>query len=114
MNKKLTLSLATAFLATAVPAGGSIFAQDRSSLYPPGSKWRQDQSRPESESQAKTFTGKITKSNGKYMLEDTTGTSYQLDDQKNAQKYSGKSVLVTGTLDASSNTIRVQKIEAAA
>jgi hypothetical protein len=112
MNKKLTLSLATAFLATA--AGGSIFAQDRSSFYPPGSKWRQDQTRPESESQAKTFTGKITKSNGKYMLEDTTGTSYQLDDQKNAQKYSGKSVLVTGTLDASSNTIRVQKIEAAA
>ena len=75
----------------------------------------QDQPRPDNESQAKTFTGKITKANGKYVLQEASGgSSYQLDDQDNAKKYSGKSVLVTGTLDASTNTIRVQKIEASA
>jgi len=63
----------------------------------------------------RTFSGKITKSNGKYVLEDLASkTPFALDDQKTAKKYDGKSVIVTGSLDTSTNTIHVQKIEAAA
>lgn len=61
---------------------------------------------------AQTFTGKITKSGGKYVLKDeTTRTTYALDDQNQAKSFEGKSVKVTGKLDTSSNTIQVATIE---
>jgi hypothetical protein len=61
---------------------------------------------------AQTFNGKISKSGGKYVLKDTaTQTSYTLDDQDRAKQYEGKTVKVTGSLDSSSNTIRVASIE---
>lgn len=108
MRNRIIVSIATFAFATAIPAGASLLARPAQNA-----AIVQDQTRPEA--QAKTFTGKITKANGKYVLQDATGgTPYQLDDQTNAKKYSGKSVLVTGTLDASTNTIRVQKIEASA
>jgi len=48
-------------------------------------------------------------------LEDLASkTPFALDDQKTAKKYDGKSVVVTGSLDTSTNTIHVRKIEAAA
>jgi len=57
------------------------------------------------------FVGSIAKnSSGKFVLH-TGGTDYQLDDQAQAGKFDGKDVKVTGQLDQSSNTIRVQSIE---
>ena len=74
----------------------------------------QSQEPTQGQEQAKTFTGKVTKSNGRYVLEDLSmNSTYYLDDTKAAQKYDGKNVKVTGTLDAANNTIHVQKIEAA-
>jgi uncharacterized protein YdeI (BOF family) len=60
-------------------------------------------------------TGKIVKSNddGKYVLVDSSGTMYQLDDQNSAKKYEGKKVMVTGSLDSSSSTIHVTRIRPA-
>jgi hypothetical protein len=58
----------------------------------------------------RSFVGSIVKASGKYVLH-TGGTDYQLDDQSQAKKYAGKDVKVTGQLDASSNTIRVQSID---
>ena len=75
------------------------------------------QTSPEAANQtdARTFSGKIARSNGKYVLEEPASkTPFALDDQKTAKKYDGKSVIVTGSLDTSTNTIHVQKIEAAA
>ena len=64
--------------------------------------------------EVKTFAGTITLSNGKYVLEDPSAKrSYYLDDAKAAKKFEGKMVVVTGTLDSSTHTIRVQKIEPA-
>ena len=63
-------------------------------------------------SDARSFVGSIVKASGKYVLH-TGGADYQLDDQKTAKKYAGKDVKVTGQLDASSNTIRVQSIDPA-
>jgi hypothetical protein len=63
----------------------------------------------------KSYPGKITKSNGQYMLQDlASSNAYLLDDQKAAKKYDGKTVLVTGVLDKKNNTIHVKKIQAAA
>lgn len=74
----------------------------------------QSPAQSQTQEQAKTFTGKVTKSNGRYVLEDLSmNSTYYLDDTKSAQKYEGKNVKVTGTLDAANNTIHVQKIEAA-
>ena len=57
------------------------------------------------------FVGSIAKnSSGKFVLH-TGGTDYQLDDQAQAGKFDGKDVKVTGQLDQSSNTIKVQSIE---
>ena len=63
----------------------------------------------------KSYAGKITKSNGQYMLQDlASSNAYLLDDQKAAKKYDGKTVLVTGVLDKKNNTIHVKRIQAAA
>jgi hypothetical protein len=60
----------------------------------------------------RSFVGSIMKTGGKLVLH-TGGTDYQLDDQTQASKFEGKDVKVTGQLDQSSNTIRVQAIEPA-
>lgn len=58
------------------------------------------------------FVGSIVKNGDKYMLH-TGGADYQLDDQAQASKFEGKDVKVTGQVDRSSDTIRVQSIELA-
>jgi uncharacterized protein DUF5818 len=62
----------------------------------------------------KTFTGRIAKYGPKFVLEDSSmRASFQLDDQQKAEKYQGKNVRITGTLDAENNIIHVQTIEEA-
>jgi len=78
------------------------------------SSQNQKQTQSERQAEVKTFAGTVTFSNGKYVLEDPSAKrSYYLDDEKAAKKFEGKMVVVTGTLDSASYTIRVQKIEAA-
>ena len=59
-----------------------------------------------------SFVGSIVKNGSKFMLH-TGGADYELDDQAQAGKFEGKDVKVTGQVDRSSNTIRVQSIEPA-
>ena len=61
-------------------------------------------------SEQRNFVGSIVKTSGKFVLH-TGAMDYQLDNQGQAKKYEGKDVKVTGQLDASSNTIRVQAID---
>jgi len=72
----------------------------------------------EDESQVKEFKGKILKSAGKFVLEESSNGgnygTYVLDDQATAKKYEGQRVVVTGTLDATHSTIHMRKIEAVA
>jgi len=59
------------------------------------------------------FQGTIVKSKDKYILQDqTSGATYQLDNQDKAKEFAGKDVKVTGTLDPSTNTIQVSDIQA--
>lgn len=68
---------------------------------------------PEQQTQkAQTFTGTVAKSpDGGFVLQ-VGGTSYKLAGG-NASKYIGKQVKVTGTLDASTETIQVTNIQPA-
>jgi hypothetical protein len=81
---------------------------------------QRDQAPPQqSETQSKTFAGKIMKlQDGKYAL--VTGqtpegqmSGHFLDNQEEAAKFEGKQVKVTGTLEVASNTIHVTRIEEA-
>lgn len=63
----------------------------------------------------KIFTGTIAKDGDQYVLrDDTTKSSFQLDDQETAGKFANKRVRVMGVLDARNETIRVKAIEEAA
>jgi len=102
------LSKTTLILPMAL-AGSMLIAQQPQRQQPPAGTQVQQ------EAQKQTTTGKIAKSDdGKFVLVDTSGTTYQLDDQDNAKKFEGKIVKVSGTVDTSSNTIHVTEIKPAA
>jgi uncharacterized protein YdeI (BOF family) len=60
---------------------------------------------------AVVVTGTIAKSGDNFVLRDTSGTVYQLDAQDKAQPYEGKSVKVTGKLEAETKLLHVETIE---
>ncbi len=120
---KIRVLLALAVLATALLTwgSGSPWAAFPSSLRLPElseSQQLEAQHRLQEEGQVKEFKGKILKSGGKFVLEESSNGgnygTYLLDDQATAKKYEGQRVVVTGTLDAPHNTIHVRKIEAVA
>lgn len=115
MKNKFYFTIASAVIASSFPLSGSFLASDLRAQDPSASNASQQTQQNRSETDAQMFSGKITKSNGKYVLKDSSGkTAYMLDDQKTAKAYEGKVVMITGTLDQSKNIIHVQKIEAAA
>jgi len=64
------------------------------------------------DSESKSFTGKIVKQGDKLVLADATGkTAYQLDDQVKAKEFLNKNVKVTGILDGATTTIHVSSID---
>ncbi len=74
-----------------------------------------DQTMPSQDaSKAKTFTGTVVKDGEQYVLRDSSGSVYKLDDSTRAQTFEGKTVKVTGTLDSNSKMIHVDSIEALA
>jgi hypothetical protein len=70
------------------------------------------QNQPQEQSDVKTFSGKVLSQNGvRYILrDDVNDVWYHLDDQKQAEKFAGKNVLVTGVLDGPTDTIHVREI----
>jgi hypothetical protein len=66
----------------------------------------QSQSAPASSGQV--FTGTVTKSGDKLVLQTADGTSYDVDDQAALKKYEGKQVRINGTLDPDGKTIHVK------
>ena len=59
-----------------------------------------------------TFTGTIMKDGEQFLLKDSSGTVYRLDDSSRASTFEGKSVKVTGKLDTNAKMIHVEAIEA--
>ena len=64
------------------------------------------------QSKVQTFSGKIVSQNGVRLVlrDDDNNVWYHLDDQQKANRFFGKDVLVTGTFDGLTGTIRVASI----
>ena len=58
-----------------------------------------------------SFTGKIVKDGGRFVLKVASNSTYQLDSQGDVKQFENQDVKVIGNLDSTSNTIRVVKIE---
>lgn len=65
-----------------------------------------DQAAPAGSTQS--FSGRVTKSGDKYVLQDASGKSYDVDRQEELKKYEGKQVRIQGTLDPDGKTIHVK------
>ena len=57
-----------------------------------------------------TLSGMIIKDQSKFVLRDSAGLVYQLDDSSKAEPFAGKPVRVTGTLEEAARLIHVQDI----
>lgn len=81
----------------------------------PPSQTSPDQTMPnQDQSKVTTFTGTVVKDGEQYVLRDSTGSVYKLDDSSRAQAFEGKTVKVTGRLDSNSKMIHVDSIQAIA
>lgn len=60
---------------------------------------------------AQSFTGKIVREDGKYVLRVGNNVSYQLEVQDDVKQYENQHVKIIGSLNLASNTIHVVKIE---
>jgi uncharacterized protein YdeI (BOF family) len=74
---------------------------------------QQQQAPPDAQSQsqqtqAQTFAGTIVKSGDKYVLQDASGTNYDVDRQDLVKSHEGKKVRINGTLDPDGKTIHVK------
>ncbi len=73
---------------------------------------RQQPATPDSQSpsqtQTQTFSGTITKAGDKYVLQDASGTAYDIDRQDLVKSHEGKKVRINGTLDPDGKTIHVK------
>jgi uncharacterized protein YdeI (BOF family) len=58
--------------------------------------------------QGQIYAGTIKKAGDKYVLQDASGTTYDVDRQDLVKKYEGQKVRISGTLDADGKTIHVK------
>jgi uncharacterized protein YdeI (BOF family) len=118
MNKHTTLSSALALVAGMVFSGATFSAAQNQSpsqqQQPPSQAPNQSgQQAPDSQAsgqaaQGQVFAGTIMKSGDKYVLQDASGTSYDVDRQDLVKKYEGQKVRSNGTLDQDGKTIHVK------
>ena len=58
--------------------------------------------------ESQSFSGTVVKAGDKYVLQDASGKTYDIDHQDEVKKFDGKKVRVRGTLDQQTKTIHVQ------
>lgn len=97
----------------ALPLSSPLLAQNQKAVQAGAQPAAQPQ--PSKAANLNTLAGKIEKKSGRYvLLESASKAPYELDDQKEAKRYAGRVVFITGTVDVAAKTIHVQKIEVAA
>ena len=107
MKKQIAIVIASAALMFAAPASQKFTGTITDDMCP-----KADHKDMKMGTDEKCVTECIKGMNGKYVLYDGKDT-YVLSDQKAPEKFAAKKVTVTGTLDARTKTIKVDKIEAA-
>ena len=106
-------SVKTTLLLPLALTGSMLIAQEPQRR-PPQGQQPPAEGQTQQDPQQQTVTGKIAKAdNGQFVLVESKGMMYQLDDQGTAQKFAGKKVKVSGTVDTGSNTIHVTDIKPA-
>jgi uncharacterized protein YdeI (BOF family) len=60
------------------------------------------------QAQGQIYAGTIKKAGDKYVLQDESGTTYDVDRQDLVKKYEGQKVRISGTLDPDGKTIQVK------
>jgi len=104
--------VALGLLAGMCLSGTQLSAQQQSDPQPapPPSQQQQapDAQGQSQQTQAQTFAGTIMKSGDKYVLQDTSGTNYDIDRQDLVKSHEGKKVRINGTLDPDGKTIHVK------
>jgi len=73
---------------------------------PPASQTQPGSDATAGESQS--FSGTVVKAGDKYVLQDASGKTYDIDHQDEVKKYEGKQVRVKGTLDPDGKTIHLK------
>ena len=112
MKTKRTIALTLAALGFSLLTGASAYTATKTDTGETNALLAASQER---DSKIKTFTGTIAKKGDQFILtDDSSKSSYSLDDQQTAEKFAGKKVRVKGILDSVNNTIRIETIEIAA
>ena len=75
---------------------------------PPAGQSSPDAQAQSSSDSGQTFSGTVAKSGDKYVLQDASGKTYDVDRQEELKKYDGKQVRIKGTLDPDGKTIHVK------
>lgn len=108
----MTLAFALA-LGSPFVGEGSALAQDQAEPQKPDHAQPPQTQPDQNQAQTGTFTGTVAKDGSDYMLRDSSGAIFKLDDAKRAQPFEGKTVKVTGELDEQAKVIHVESIEGA-
>ena len=106
----LVFACALAFGSPFVGAGSGSKASPAQDQTQPQPQPDQGQAQPQ-KSDSKTFTGTVLKSGSQYVLRDSSGQVFKLDDAESAKPYEGKAVKVTGQLVEQAMLIHMQSIE---
>lgn len=108
----LVFTCALAWGSPFIVSGPSPTSSSGSSLAKAQDQPQQTQPQEPQEKSA-TFTGTVVLDGAQYLLRDSSGQIYKLDDPERAKPFEGKAVKVTGHLDMEARLIHVEKIEGA-
>jgi uncharacterized protein YdeI (BOF family) len=75
---------------------------------PPAGQSGNDAQAQQSAEDGQTFSGTIAKSGDKYVLQDASGKTYDVDHQEALKQYEGKKVRIKGSLDPDGKTIHIK------
>ncbi len=105
----LLAALAVALaLAWGSPFAGAHFARAQQQKMP--AQARPQQQPDQGQTKPSTFTGTVVKNGHYYVLRDSSGAIYKLDDPDRAKHFEGQPVMVTGELDQQLKVIHVESI----
>ena len=63
------------------------------------------------QSPVESFTGRIVRDGGEYVLRAASNTTYHLEEQGDLKQYENQNVRITGNLDTSTKRIHIVKVE---
>lgn len=111
VSRNLFLALALGAFAFTATSGWASLTPAAPVQSTPGMQSTHSKMHTRSKSRTESITGTIVKSGSTYVLRASTGQEYQLANASQAKSDVGKSVTVTGKVNASSHMIDVQSIQ---